>query len=254
MQFDKKLIRQYWKYSIGIPLIAGGFLLFKPTEKKEIDVTQIEGAVLVPEDQSQNADPTKAALPGVAPGELSTEAQTPSLPATAVAERVNPISKEEQRQFRQELDRYIDLQEIALKTAHEKERLKEWYRDPDMIRSVRDFLSGTPENLDEGTLKMHQEATEFLIEAVKDQSEVAVEAVLDVLKNPNLENPAVAKEVRQVMAESQAELLYETVPNVPAIADFVRSQASPTQKAIYKNIHEIYQQNLKESQAELARK
>lgn len=252
MQFDKKTLSSSWKYLIGIPLLAGGFLVLKSPSKPDDQIKQIETAVLIPETRQAPGVETTAAEPMVASTATKPTAAAPE--TASISEPVDPISREEQVQFRQQLDRFTDLQEIALKTKHEKERLKEWYRDDEMLRAASRFLSGTPEVRDESTVKMQQETTEFLIEAVKDGSELAVEAVLDILKSPNLENPAIAKEVRQLMAENQAELLYETVPTVPAIADFVRRQASPIQKAIYKNIHEIYQQNLAESKAELAQK
>jgi hypothetical protein len=145
---------------------------------------------------------------------------------------------------------------LQVKVFRNKEDEKKWKKlisDSKYISELSAYLKDLPK-LDPQEFKNNQNAViDLLVEALRGGDSAAAEqAILDVIKDAQVEDEKLAQSSRELLAGVKAELLYQSSSIKPKLAgQFESLLPGPVSQKIWKNVQQQQADNLALSEAEL---
>lgn len=151
------------------------------------------------------------------------------------------------------LKSFKDLQVKIFRNQEDEKKWKKLISDSKYILELSVYLKNLPK-LDPKEFKDNQNAVlDLLVEALRGGDTVAAEqAILDVIKDAQIEDANVAQNSREFLAGVKAELLYQSSSVKPQLAgQFESLLPGPVSQKIWKNVQQQQADNLAISEAEL---
>lgn len=145
---------------------------------------------------------------------------------------------------------------IQAKVFRNKEDEKKWKRllsDSKYILELSEYLKNIPK-IEPQDFKDSQNAViDFLVEALKSGDSVAAEsAILEVIKDSQVEDEKIAQPARELLAGVKADLLYQSSSVKPQLVSQIENALpGPVSQKIWKNVQQQQADNLALSEAEL---
>ncbi len=152
----------------------------------------------------------------------------------------------------EKLKQFKLIQAKVFKSDTETEILKNFVSDPVVIRDLTQYLL-SPAQIKQSNFRENQNAAiDLILESLKSSNpQSAVEAILEVAKDSQVENNLIESSVRQSLAGTKAELLYQGSALRPDLFTSVEALLpGPVSQKIWKNIQHKQFENASESESE----
>lgn len=150
---------------------------------------------------------------------------------------------------------FKDIQQKVFKSSDESERKNEILNDAEYLKKLSRFLRNT-KNFSYPQFEQDQNTIIDILVAASQggDSEAALEAIYEVVKDAQVENTQLDPTVRNTLAGVKAELLYTaSALNPTAFIGVERFLPGPVSQKIWQNVQEKQRDHQLESEAELAR-
>lgn len=145
------------------------------------------------------------------------------------------------------------LQAKVFRNKQDEKKWKQLISDTKYIQQIGLYLQDLP-NLDQQEFKANQNGIiDLLVEALRaGDSAAAEQAILDVIKDAQVEDAKLAQNTRELLAGVKAELLYQSSSIKPQLAaQFDTILPGPVSQKIWKNVQQQQADNLALSEAEI---
>lgn len=162
--------------------------------------------------------------------------------------------------LKKQLNKLYEAQKKVITTPEEENLKKNWLKDPLLIQQMKDLLL-SQKFLDHPQFEIIQNtAIEFLKEALnasseKDDNQIVRQAVLEIVRDAQIENTELSVEDRQKLAAPKIEILFNGVAIRPDFFENIESQLpGPATLQIWKNIQVRQSEMEAESRREASEK
>lgn len=145
------------------------------------------------------------------------------------------------------------LQAKVFRNEEDEKKWKKLISDTKYIQQLSLYLKNLP-NLDPQEFKANQNGViDLLIEALRAGDTASAEqAILEVIKDAQVEDAQLAQNTRELLAGVKAELLYQSSSLKPQLAaQFDSILPGPVSQKIWKNVQQQQSDNLALSEAEI---
>jgi hypothetical protein len=192
----------------------------------------------------------KSAVVGIVKAESSySKTPTPSVAGipTAEAEIASKPLAKVPAPYAPELKQYLAIKDKVFMTEQEKILRKSFLNNAQMLMALGDYLQ-TPAAPSADSEDARNIATDLLLEALQgDQKAVAEAALEKIITDTNVENPKLEQSVRQSMAGTKAEVLYNWSAIDPTRAAQMQTWLpGPVSAKIWQNVLQAQNQNQSE--------
>lgn len=151
------------------------------------------------------------------------------------------------------LQQFKTIQAKIFKSDEEQKNLKQMMTDSTYIRQLGDYLRDI-QSVNKEEFKANQNTViDFLVEALNSgEVHAAEQAILDVIKDTQVEDEKLSMNTRELLGGVKADLLYQSSAIRPEFAEqFARILPGPVSQKIWENVKRQQEENLALSEIEL---
>jgi len=233
-------MRISWKWRV-LTVAAVGIVYFSLAALRKDSLTQINNL----SEQGPQRTPAAVNVVNEPVKEVQVADEVP-------AEKVQALSVSQLPQP-EVIQKFKVIQAKVFKSKEDQATLKKMLSDSGYLLQLGLYLK-TLQNVEGEDFKANQNAVmDLLVEALKSGDAVAAEqAILDIVKDPQVEDEKIAFKSRELLAEIKAELLYQSTSIKPGLSDqFERILPGPVSQKIWKNVQQQQSDNLALSSDEI---
>lgn len=231
-------MRISWEWRI-LSVVVGGILYFSLTGLKKDSSVQLNSSKYEPQR-------IPAAVQGV---ETLKDAKSIN-EESIVKKEMAPASVLPQSE---RIQKFKVIQAKVFKSKDDQANLKKMLLDSKYLFELGLYLK-TLQNIEGEDFKDNQNAVmDLLVEALKaGDSQVAEQAILGIIKDPQVEDEKIPLKSRELLAGVKAELLYQSSSIKPALSEqFEKVLPGPVSQKIWKNVQQQQADNLALSSYEM---
>ncbi len=223
-------------FSIALVIFTAAWILFSSTPDKTQAALKISAL-------PQNSIKLKSLQPQVLAKKVSEVTSNQTKPSIAALQEVSV-----KEVIAKDLQQFKSIKQKVFKSPSEESVLRQLFFDQEKLQNVFSFLTNK-NDLESATATDLQAAVDLLIAAAQfGDTQLSISLVTAIIQDPQVENSAISKALRETLAGIKADLLYQ--------ASFIDTQtiqnsiSGPVTEKIWENVKQAHAANLLDSENE----